>query len=142
MSCVIGLLLILVTMAPALLRAAAPDVKISDNRRFLVDQNGAPFFWLGDTAWELFHRLNREEADRYLENRARLGFTVVQAVALAELDGLHAPNPYGHTPLIDDDPTRPEHSRRSPERLLGPCRLHCPESEFAGYRRRLSADLG
>ena len=104
---IIGLLLIVVTMAPALLRAAAPDVKISDNRRFLVDQNGAPFFWLGDTAWELFHRLNREEADRYLENRARLGFTVVQAVALAELDGLHAPNPYGHTPLIDDDPTRP-----------------------------------
>jgi hypothetical protein len=107
LTCVIGLSLILVTMAPALLWAAAPDVKISDNRRFLVDQNGAPFFWLGDTAWELFHRLNREEADRYLENRVRLGFTVVQAVALAELDGLHAPNPYGHTPLIDDDPTRP-----------------------------------
>ncbi len=26
---------------------------------------------------------------------------------LAELDGLHAPNPYGHKPLLDDDPARP-----------------------------------
>jgi hypothetical protein len=43
------------------------------------DHEGSePFFWLGDTAWELFHRLNREEADRYLEDRARKGFTVIQ----------------------------------------------------------------
>jgi hypothetical protein len=45
------------------------------------------FFWLGDTAWELFHRLTREEAERYLENRRAKRFTVIQAVALAELDG-------------------------------------------------------
>ena len=50
--------------------AAAPQLKVSENRRFLVYADGRPFFWLGDTAWELFHRLNREEADRYLENRA------------------------------------------------------------------------
>jgi hypothetical protein len=62
-------------------------LKVSDNKRFLVHENGKPFYWLGDTAWELFHRLNREEADRYLKNRAEKGFTVIQAVALAELDG-------------------------------------------------------
>ncbi len=87
---------------------ALPRLKVSDNRRFLVTEAGRPFFWLGDTAWELFHRLNREEAVRYLDNRARLGFTVVQAVALAELDGLNDPNPYGHKPLIENDPTRPD----------------------------------
>jgi hypothetical protein len=81
---------------------------VSDNRRFLVTQDGRPFFYLGDTAWELFHRLNREEATRYLEDRARKGFTVVQAVALAELEGLSDPNPYGHRPLLDDDPARPD----------------------------------
>jgi len=32
---------------------------------------------------------------------------VIQAVALAELDGLHDPNAYGHVPLVEDDPTRP-----------------------------------
>ncbi len=81
--------------------------KISENKRFLVTGDGQPFFWLGDTAWELFHRLNREEAERYLTNRAERGFNVIQAVALAELEGLTDPNPYGHTPLTNNDPTQP-----------------------------------
>jgi hypothetical protein len=83
-------------------------LKVSDNHRFLVTEDGKPFFWLGDTAWELFHRLNREEAVRYLEDRAKKGFTVVQAVALAELDGLNDPNPYGQRPLVDNDSVRPD----------------------------------
>lgn len=87
---------------------ALPRLKVSDNHRFLVTETGQPFFWLGDTAWELFHRLNREEATRYLENRAAKGFTVIQAVALAELDGLNTPNAYGHKPLVGNDPARPE----------------------------------
>jgi hypothetical protein len=82
-------------------------LRVSENQRYLEYRDGAPFFYLGDTAWELFHRLNREEADRYLTNRAAKGFTVIQAVVLAELGGLDAPNPYGHTPLIGKDPARP-----------------------------------
>jgi len=84
-----------------------PHLQVSANRRFLTYTDGRPFFYLGDTAWELFHRLNREEADRYLTDRARKGFTVIQAVVLAELDGLNTPNAYGHTPLADNDPTVP-----------------------------------
>jgi hypothetical protein len=87
--------------------AAAPLLKVSDNHRFLVYENGRPFFYLGDTAWELFHRLNREEADAYLEDRAKKGFTVIQAVAIAELEGHTDPNPYGHLPLADLDPAKP-----------------------------------
>lgn len=82
-------------------------LRVSDNGRYLMRDDGSPFFYLADTAWELFHRLNREEAERYLTNRAQKGFTVIQAVVLAELDGLNTPNPYGHTPLHDNDPTRP-----------------------------------
>ena len=79
---------------------------ISDNQRFLL-KDGNPFFWLGDTGWELFHRLNREEADTYLKKRSEQGFTVIQAVVLAEMDGLHTPNANGDTPLINDDPAQP-----------------------------------
>ncbi|MBO0936187.1 glycoside hydrolase family 140 protein [Fibrella sp. HMF5335] len=82
-------------------------LRVSENKRYLVHQDNTPFFWLGDTAWELFHRLNREEADQYLKRRAAQGFTVVQAVALAEFDGLKEPNPYGETPLRNNDPTTP-----------------------------------
>ena len=88
--------------------AAAPRIKVSDNHRFLVYADGRPFFYLGDTAWELFHRLKREEVDRYLEDRARKQFTVIQAVAIAELDGHVAPNAYGHLPLVGLAPSRPE----------------------------------
>jgi hypothetical protein len=87
--------------------AKVPRLTVSDNGRCLVEDDGTPFFYLGDTAWELFHRLNREEADRYLADRARKGFTVIQAVALAELDGLNTPDAYGHRPLVDNDPARP-----------------------------------
>ena len=86
---------------------AKERLAISDNGRFLVFADGRPFFYLGDTAWELFHRLNREEATRYLEDRAAKGFTVIQAVAIAELDRHTVPNPYGHLPLVDLDPARP-----------------------------------
>jgi hypothetical protein len=82
-------------------------VKISDNGRYLIDQNGAPFFYLGDTAWELFHRLNREDADEYLRDRAAKKFTVIQAVVLAEFAGLTEPNWYGSLPLDKNDPTKP-----------------------------------
>jgi hypothetical protein len=102
----LSLLLLLVTLLQSA-PATAQGLRVSDNKRFLVREDGSPFFYLGDTAWELFHRLNREEADRYLENRAEKGFTVIQAVVLAEIDGLRTPNPYGHVPLQDLDPTKP-----------------------------------
>ena len=82
-------------------------IKVSENCRFLITESGKPFFWLGDTAWELFHRCTREQVKIYLENRHKKGINVIQTVALAELDGLHTPNMYGETPLHDDDPTQP-----------------------------------
>jgi len=80
---------------------------ISSNRRFLVWEDGQPFFWLGDTIWELFHRTNLEEAEYYLETRRQQGFNVLQAVVLAEFEGLTVPNVSGECPLIENDPLRP-----------------------------------
>ncbi|MEW6304035.1 MAG: glycoside hydrolase family 140 protein [Verrucomicrobiota bacterium] len=94
-------------LALPVISPAAPRLKVSDNKHFLVKEDGSPFFYLGDTAWELFHRLNREEADLYLKNRAAKGFTVIQAVVLAEFDGLTAPNAYGFLPLKGNDPAKP-----------------------------------
>lgn len=80
---------------------------VSSNRRYLTTRDGSPFFYLGETAWELFHRCTREDAELLLSDRAAKGFTVIQAVALAELDGLNTPNSYGHRPFVDNDPARP-----------------------------------
>jgi hypothetical protein len=83
------------------------SLSVSANRRFLIHNDGSPFFYLADTAWELFHRMNRPDAERYLRDRAAKKFTVIQAVALAEEDGLNTPSVLGHRPLDDNDPARP-----------------------------------
>ncbi len=87
--------------------AHLPRIQVHPDGRFLMTAEGKPFFWLADTGWELFHRLTRDEARPYLANRSQKGFTVIQAVALAEFDGLRAPNAYGDVPFADADPARP-----------------------------------
>ena len=81
--------------------------RISDNKRFLLKADGTPFFYLGDTAWTLFHRLDYDESDHYLRDRAAKGYTVIQAVALSEHSGLSVPNRNGDMALENNDPTKP-----------------------------------
>lgn len=87
--------------------ASSQRLLVHENGRFLMTEQGDPFFWMADTAWELFHRCDRDEAKMYLEKRTEQGFNVIQAVVLAELDGLNTPNSYGDQPLIDNDPSQP-----------------------------------
>ena len=76
------------------------DLKVTADGRHLMYKDGKAFFYLADTAWELFHKLTRQEAFDYLEDRAQKGFTVIQAVALAEKDGLRRSNAYGRCPML------------------------------------------
>ena len=69
----------------------------------LEDQDGVPFFYLGDTAWTLFKRLDPDDAEPYLRTGAAKGFTVIQAYVLR---GLEVTNLDGHLPLVDRDPTQ------------------------------------
>lgn len=82
-------------------------IKPSPNGHHLQHKDGTPFFWLADTGWELFHRLTLDEAAKYFDNRKKLGFNVIQAVALAEMDGLATPNAYGEVPFVDQNPEKP-----------------------------------
>ncbi|HTD92754.1 MAG TPA: glycoside hydrolase family 140 protein, partial [Chitinophagaceae bacterium] len=90
----------------ALAQYSLAQFAVDPSGRYLL-KDGKPFFWLGDTGWELFQRLDLTEADRYFKRRSEQGFTVVQAVVLAEMDGLHTPNANGDTPLENDDPSKP-----------------------------------
>jgi hypothetical protein len=82
-------------------------LQVSENQRFLQYEDGTPFFYLGETAWELIHRCSRDEAKMFLKNRAEKGFTVIQTVILGELDGLNVPNVYNDYPLMNNDPLKP-----------------------------------
>ncbi len=80
---------------------------IDPDRRHLAFEDGSHFPYFGDTAWELFHRLDKKDTDFYLENRRQKGFTVIQAVILSELGGLDVPTPDGNIPLFGNDPSLP-----------------------------------
>jgi hypothetical protein len=81
-------------------------VKVSENGRYFVDQNGTPVFWLGTTQWQLFRGYTLEEATLILEKTARTGFAFAQVMVLGS--GVPAqPNVYGEKPWIDDNPLTP-----------------------------------
>ena len=69
--------------------------------------DGSPFFWLGDTAWQLIQGTTRHECSYYLQTRARQGFTVILTVVLSEMGGVREPTVTGLLPFANMDPTRP-----------------------------------
>lgn len=84
---------------------ALPRLKVSENKRFLVTESGQPFFWLADTGWMLFQKLDREEVDKYFENRAAQQFSAVLAHVLPWQPG--ETNVYGEVAFENGDYTRP-----------------------------------
>jgi len=84
-----------------------PRVVVHSGGHFLATEDGHPFFWLADTAWELIHHTTREECSYYLKTRAAQGFTVIQTVVLSEFEGVTQPSALGEKPFLDNDPRRP-----------------------------------
>lgn len=83
-----------------------PQLRVSDNHRFLSTAAGQPFFWLADTAWQLIHDLDEAEMRRYFAERRDQGFTVIQTVVLAE-HRFDQPNAFGHFPIEPQRPDKP-----------------------------------
>ncbi len=81
-------------------------VAVSENKRYFVDRNGDPVFWLGTTQWQLFREYTLDEASIILERSAANGFKFVQVMLMGVGDGT-APNVYGQKPWINDDPLTP-----------------------------------
>jgi len=80
-------------------------IRASEDGRYFVRPDGEPFFWLGDTQWELFRLFPLEQVERILANRRRLGFTCVQ-IMLVGVDPLA--NVAGDSPWQGGDPARPD----------------------------------
>jgi len=79
-------------------------LSVSENGRFLTTGDGKPFFWLADTGWLLFGRLNRDEANQYLEDRKQKGFNVVQVMLLHSVPSR---NIYGDSSVVNSDVSKP-----------------------------------
>jgi hypothetical protein len=81
-------------------------LKVSDNRRYFVDQKGKPVFWLGTTQWQLFRDNNLEDAKTILQSAKSKGFAFVQVMLFGPGDGTR-PNFAGAKPWAKVDPLTP-----------------------------------
>jgi hypothetical protein len=81
-------------------------LKVSDNHRYFVDQQGEPVFWLGTTQWQLFREYKLGDARLIVEKTKGKGFAFAQVMLLGVGDGTK-PNVYGQKPWIDDNPLTP-----------------------------------
>lgn len=79
-------------------------LKVSANRRYLVDQNNTPFFVAADTAWSLLTKLSVNDAKRVIDLRKAQGFNVIQTTIVfpSRVDS----GPHG-TPFQGSDMTKP-----------------------------------
>ena len=89
--------------SPTTLSGKLPRITVHKDGHFLQTETGQPFFWLGDTAWELIHHTTREEASYYLHTRARQRFTVI----LSEFEGITTPSALGIKPFLDPQYRQP-----------------------------------
>ncbi len=81
-------------------------IQVSENGRYFIRQNGEPFFWLGDTQWEIFRTYNLDEAEIALENRRLKGFNIIQIMVTGTGNGTK-PNFSGEKPWLNDNPAMP-----------------------------------
>jgi hypothetical protein len=105
-----GLTIALTSFASGVLARWVPPPSYSlypsANGRYFAEANGTPFFWQADTAWLLTHRLNLEETQAYLEDRASKGYNIVLNVGFTQI-GIDSPNRNGDLTFHNGDISRP-----------------------------------
>jgi len=92
------------------------QLHVSQNGRFLVKEDGSPFFWLGDTSWAILQKATREDTKnqpsvlRYLKNRAAKRFNVIQCRLVSNAKSINA---YGHEAFVQGNFAQPQIARGS-----------------------------
>jgi hypothetical protein len=84
----------------------AYPLRVSENGRYFVDQQGEPVFWLGTTQWQLVRDNTPEEARIIIENVKSKGIAFIQVMLLGVGDGTR-PNVDGDEPWTSIDPLTP-----------------------------------
>jgi hypothetical protein len=106
MVAIIGSVLYIQSRA-AVMPAAYP-VKVSANKRYMVDQNNNPHFMAADTAWNLFSRVTAAEAAQYLDARKNQGFnTIMASIIDISAGGVNGANRAGARPFNNNNMGQP-----------------------------------
>lgn len=87
--------------------AVAFPLRLSANRRYLVDRNNQPFLYVADTSWTLLSYLSVDDAKRVIDTRRSQGFNTIQTILTPF--SIDASGPRG-TPFTGTDLTAPNES--------------------------------
>ena len=77
-------------------------LRISENGRYFIKEDGSPFVWLADTVWTMPQRMKWDDVIYLMEKRKSQGFTVLQMVALDPERDVEMRNPAGEKALFSD----------------------------------------
>jgi hypothetical protein len=98
----------LLALLPCMLLAAPPTfpLKVSENRRYLVDSTGKPFFVMGDTPW-FIQKLRIEDVRMLMDDRVAKGYKTL-FLELLDDSGIPSRDGYGNVAFQPDtDITKP-----------------------------------
>ncbi len=82
MKTLIAMLLMLVATGLSAAEKPWKNGRLTVKGQYLMHENGKPFFWLGNTAWLLPERLNRDEVEFFLTRESEEGYNVEQIQVL------------------------------------------------------------
>ncbi len=98
-------IIILLTIISLNTEIFSQNLIVVPGKTIIETDKGDPFLWIGDTAWELFSDLSREEVIFYMDNREEKGFSVLQATLM--MGGFDQRNYYGDTIFHNRKPSLP-----------------------------------
>lgn len=87
--------------------ASSGLLRVSPSDRYFLGPSGDPFFWLGDTQWELCCGLPPDDMRAVVEDRREKGFSVLQVMLTGVGDGTKL-NYAGRRPWRNDNPDTPD----------------------------------
>lgn len=110
-------------------------LKVSENGRYFIDQNGDPFYPVVDTGWMVFSYINEEDAEFYLEQRRQHGVNTILCYGAPFLLG--TPNADGEVAFFDDNLSEPNDkywdyverligimAEKGMQVMMGPCEMY------------------
>ncbi len=80
------------------------EIEVSENGHFFQTADGSPFFWLADTGWLTFKKLDREAINTYFEDRKNKGFNIIQIMTMHSEEMV---NIYGDSAVVNKDVSKP-----------------------------------
>jgi hypothetical protein len=79
--------------------------KVAAESRYLTYGNGEPYFYFGDTIWEVYWKSTKGDVERYLSDRKKKGFNNIQTISMSHnmLWYYGVKNREGQTTFLNND---------------------------------------